>query len=61
MLSLTISGLDDRFALQGEKVAEACTDLLCSMLLDPVLENGAFTQTDAALERQSVVDAIDAS
>lgn len=60
VLSLTISGLDDRFALQGEKVAEACTALLCGMLLDPVLENGVFTQTDAALERQSVVDAIDA-
>ena len=41
-MTFTISSIDDRYTLDGERLEEECCELLLDCILDPVLENGAF-------------------
>ena len=60
-ISLSISTLDDRFALSRDSVVEDCCRLLCDILMHPNLdEEGLFPQEQLELERQILLDAIDA-
>lgn len=60
ILNLTIQGIDDRFALENEKMIQECAQLLCQTLFEPNLcENGAFGSDDVRIERQYLVDTID--
>lgn len=60
VVSLSITSVDDRLALQGEAVTAACAQLLCDLLLHPNQEQGAFLAQDFALEQQYLVDTIQA-
>jgi predicted Zn-dependent peptidase len=60
VLEISIRGLANRLALENEDVAGQCADLLCSVVLDPAFENGLFAANDVALERQYVIDSIEA-
>ncbi len=61
VLELSIKGLDNRFALENENITALCADLLASVALDPKLgEDGLFDAKDVALQRQFVLDSIDA-
>jgi len=61
VLELSIRGLDNRFALENEDVTTQCAELLASVLLDPKLDGkGLFDEKDTALERQYVLDTIEA-
>lgn len=61
IIGISISGLDSRFALEGEDIAGACAALLASVVLDPKLdETGVFDEQDTALERQFILDTIEA-
>lgn len=52
--------LDDVYALSGEKMTEEITDILIDCLFNPVLENGVFPEKTVALEKQTVIDEIEA-
>jgi len=61
VLELSIKGLDNRFALENEDITGRCASLLASVALDPKLgAGGLFDERDVALERQYVIDSIDA-
>ena len=61
ILEITIKGLDNRFALEREDITGQCAELLASVVLDPKLEqNGLFAEQDVALERQYILDSIEA-
>lgn len=60
VLWVSIRALDNRFALDGEDIAGQCAELLAAVVLDPKLQNGLFDETDVALERQYILDTIDA-
>lgn len=50
--------MDNRFALEGEEIAEGVLDLASEMLLHPLTENGAFRQDFFAQEKQNHLDNI---
>lgn len=59
LLSVSISSIDDRFALEkGEDVSGRCAKLLGEILLCPNLVDGLFPQNDFELEKQYLVDTI---
>ena len=60
ILNLTIQGIDNRFALEGEKMIRECAELLCQVLFAPNTDKeGFFGEDDIRLERQYLVDTID--
>lgn len=60
VVTLNIAALDDSFALAGEALLDQSAEVLCSMLLNPMAEDGAFDAVTFALQRQSLQDAIEA-
>jgi len=60
ILTCTIVGIDDRFALEGESVSAGCARLLGEILLSPNITDGAFPEEDFRLERQNLIDTIQA-
>ncbi len=59
-LLLTVSCIDNRFALAQEDVAGECAALLGSMLFEPALENGCFRETDVEQEKRCLKERIEA-
>lgn len=58
--NIGIAFLDDRYAIDGEKVSSECIELLLSMLFEPPLENGLFRAEDIEVERRLMLERIDA-
>ena len=59
LLSLSASGIADRYALHGENVSTELSKLLCSILFDPPFENGLFPQDGFEQEKRQTVELID--
>ncbi|MBR6789304.1 MAG: insulinase family protein [Oscillospiraceae bacterium] len=60
IVTLTVTAIDDAFALQGEELLKESAEVLCSMLFSPLIENGAFEEKTFRLQVQSLKDAIQA-
>ena len=60
ILEVSIRALDNRFALEHEDIVGQCAALLAAIVLDPKWIDNAFDAADVALERQYIVDTIDA-
>lgn len=61
LLTLSVSGADDRFALEpGESISRGCAELLGEILLEPNVINGAFPEEIFRVEQQSLIDSITA-
>ncbi|MBQ4618075.1 MAG: insulinase family protein [Clostridia bacterium] len=58
ILTLSMSCVDDRFALNGEAIAADCASLLLEALFDPPLENGVFRRADVEEERRCTLESI---
>ena len=58
-LNIAVSGLDDRYALDGESVSEQLGELLCEVLFNPKVENGCFDEADMLQEKRQLLDMID--
>ena len=59
-LTLTVTGLDDRYALDDEAVSSPLAELLCSIIFDPNVTNGKFSDEDVEQERRELIESIDA-
>lgn len=51
--------LDDRYALEGEKLEAEFCELLCECLMHPLASDGAFDEKITALMRAELIDTID--
>ncbi len=51
--------IEDRFAMEGDHILGPTVDLLRELLLDPVLENGAFKADFVEGEKKNLIAAID--
>ena len=60
VLNLSLQGLDDRYTLGHEPVTAQCAQLVADLLLDPYLVDGVFDRQDTELERQYLIDTIEA-
>jgi predicted Zn-dependent peptidase len=58
ILTLSMSCVDDRFALNGGAIAADCASLLLEALFDPPLENGVFRRADVEEERRCTLESI---
>ncbi len=58
IVQLSMSCLNDRFALGGKAVSGECADLLLDVLFDPPLENGVFRAQDVEEERRCTLESI---
>ncbi len=59
VLTLSASGLDDRYTLHGESVAKELSLLLCNVIFEPNLRDGAFVEQEVEQERRQLLDLID--
>ena len=59
VLSLSLTFLDDRFALTDESIAEQCAKLLASMIFSPNCNNNSFGEENLAAEKRLLVQRIE--
>ncbi len=59
VLTLSASGLDDRYTLEGESVAKELSQLLCGVIFEPNLKDGSFVPEEVEQERRQLLDLID--
>ena len=59
VLSISGSCLADRYALEGEQLAEDLASLLCSMAFSPLLTAEGFEEEGFEIERRQLLEAID--
>lgn len=55
-LKIVISSIDDRFAIDGERISEECSRLLFELVFNPRLENGVFVQADVESEKRLLAE-----
>ena len=60
LITFSITGADDRFALEGESISRGCAELLGEILLEPKIIDDAFPMEAFRLEQQYLVDTIEA-
>ncbi len=58
LLSLSMSYLDNTFAIDGEDIRGAAVALLRDMVFNPLIENDAFSADYVAQEKQNLADRI---
>jgi len=59
LLSIALTAIDDRFALERESVAQGCAALLLDLLFAPALEDGLFTEAGVALEKRLLTERLE--
>lgn len=59
VLRISASGLDDRYAFDGDSVAKELSSLLCNVIFEPNLINNEFPKTDVEQEKRQLLDVID--
>lgn len=59
VISFSMSAIDDRFALDGDKVALECTKLLADMIFDPLTVGESFPEDIIEQEERLLVEAIE--
>ena len=59
ILSITLTGLDDRYALDGESIASQLSELLCQVLFEPNVTDGQFSSAEVEQEKRQLLDLID--
>ena len=60
ILTFAVSYVDDSYLPEGEACADKVLEFLFDMLLDPYLENGAFSATYVAQEKVNLINDIQA-
>lgn len=51
--------IEDRFALDGDEILKPMTDLVAQLLLQPIEEEGGFSQDFTESEKRNLISAID--
>ncbi len=59
VITFSISGIDDKYAFQGDNVSEKMSDLLCSVLFRPKLNGNSFCQDEIDQEKRQLKELID--
>lgn len=60
IITLGMSGIDNRYALHGEDMVSECAGLLAEILFEPNITDGKFDAQETALEKQYLLDTINA-
>lgn len=60
LLSINMTAVDDRFALNGDKVTDECVELLTKLVFEPIVENGAFPEKIVEEEKRLLTEKLEA-
>ena len=60
IMTLCITAIDDKFALNQEPVTARAADILCGMALHPLIEESGFNEKYVKLEKNALIDTIQA-
>ncbi len=58
-LRISVSGIDDRYALDGGSISQELSDLLCKVIFEPNVSNEEFMPSEVEQERRQLLDVID--
>lgn len=58
VLSLSVTSLDDRFALEGESITDECAKLLCSLIFNPNVKGTSFGKDALKSEKRLLINNI---
>ncbi|MBQ7580705.1 MAG: insulinase family protein [Clostridia bacterium] len=58
-VSFSVSSVDDRFAIDGERISSECIELLLEILFEPKLCDGVFSAEDVETEKRLFAEKID--
>ncbi len=58
-LTISVSGLDDRYTIDGEVISEELGSLLCEAIFNPKVQDGKFCVEDMLQEKRQLLDMID--
>ena len=59
VLSVSVTGLADRYALNGEQISSELSHLLCSMLFEPPFQDGMFPEDGFEQEKRQMIETLD--
>lgn len=59
-LTFAAAGIDDKYSLDGSSVSSELAELLCSIIFEPNIIDGSFTEEDIEQERRQLLENIDA-
>lgn len=57
-LKISISVIDDKYALDNEPLTEQACELLMRLIFEPKVENGAFDEEDVSREKRKAIEHI---
>lgn len=60
VLSVSVTGLADRYALNGENISSDLSHLLCSVLFEPPFQDGLFPEDGFEQEKRQMCETLDA-
>ena len=58
LLKMKISVINDRFTLDGESLVKQAAELICGLIFEPSVENGAFLDSDVEREKRKAIEHI---
>ncbi len=58
LLKMTVSVINDRYALDDESLVKRASDLLLNLVFEPSIQNGAFLQNDLEREKRKAIEHI---
>lgn len=58
-LTVSVQYIDNKYALENERVEDEAVEIFLNCLLDPLIENGVFSEKTTSLERQILIDDIE--
>ncbi|MEG0979571.1 MAG: pitrilysin family protein [Oscillospiraceae bacterium] len=59
VIRLSMTMIDDRFALEKESIYQQCTELLCDLLFEPNAKNGVFNSEEVKREKRLLLERIE--
>ena len=60
IITLGVKVLDDKYAFDGETLLKSAAELLRELVFEPLIENDSFDESSFALEKQFLIDTIEA-
>ncbi len=60
LLNLSLTAIDDRFALGDDKVMAQCVELLTDLVFDPIVDDGAFPADIVEEEKRLLIEKLEA-
>ena len=56
---VNITSIDDRFALDGDRITEECVDLLIKLIAEPIIENDSFPSDIVEQEKRLLIEKLE--